>query len=202
MLIGLAIAIKVTPLIFAVYFFWKGRWIVAVAALASVAIWSLVVPAVAFGWDQNLRWLEQWMQIMIVPYVTRREVLYPISQSFGSFALRLLSPIPVFETVKDGVPYGHYMNIVQLSESTVSQLVRGVMFGSGSPACLGPPSPADVPMPAVSARDRRRDGVHALVLRAHLGASLRQLRAHAVRGRCDAERQRNPHEHAARSARP
>jgi hypothetical protein len=26
------------------------------------------------------------MQIMIVPCVTRREVLYPVSQSFGSFA--------------------------------------------------------------------------------------------------------------------
>jgi hypothetical protein len=130
-LIGLAAAIKVTPLIFAVYFFWKGRWIVAVAALASLAIFTLVVPAIAFGWDQNLRWLEQWMQIMIVPYVTRREVLYPVSQSLGSFALRLLSPIPVFETLKDGVPYGHYMNIVQLSESTVSQLVLGVMFVIG-----------------------------------------------------------------------
>jgi alpha-1,2-mannosyltransferase len=130
-LIGLAAAIKVTPLIFAVYFFWKGRWVVAVAALASLAIFTLVVPAVAFGWDQNLRWLEQWMQIMIVPYVTRREVLYPVSQSFGSFALRLLSPVPVFETVQNGVPYGHYMNIVQLSESTVSQLVLGVMFVIG-----------------------------------------------------------------------
>jgi alpha-1,2-mannosyltransferase len=130
-LVGLAAAIKVTPLVFAVYFFWKRRWIVALSTILSVAIWTLVVPSIAFGWEQNLRWLGQWMQIMIVPYVTRREVLYPVSQSFGSFALRLLSPIPVFETSENGVPYGHYMNVVQLSESSVSQFVLAVMFGVG-----------------------------------------------------------------------
>jgi hypothetical protein len=122
-LIGLAAAIKVTPLIFAAYFFWKRRWAVTLSAVASLGLCLLVVPAAVFGWDQNVRWLGQWLRIMIEPYVTRGEVLYPMSQSFGSFALRLLTALPVFETTEGGVPYGHYMNVLQLSETTVSRLV-------------------------------------------------------------------------------
>ena len=75
-LIGLAMAFKVTPVMFAAYFLWKRRWTVAASALASAALLSLVVPAMAFGWDQNLRWLEQWVGIMIVPYLTQGKVVY------------------------------------------------------------------------------------------------------------------------------
>jgi hypothetical protein len=120
-------AVKVTPVIFAAYFLWKRRWVVAVSALASAALWSLVVPAMAFGWDQNTRWLEQWVLIMIVPYVTQGRVVYAMSQSFGSFALRVLSAVPVFETSRNGVVEGHYMNLFVLSHGAVYQLVRGVM---------------------------------------------------------------------------
>lgn len=127
-LIGLAATIKVTPVIFAVYFFWKRRWIVTGLAAASILLWLLVMPSLVFGWHQNLRWLSQWGQIMIVPYLTRGAVVYPMSQSFGSFALRLLTPLAVFETTDEaGVPYGHYMNVVQWSEDTVSAMAIALM---------------------------------------------------------------------------
>ena len=128
LLVGLAIAVKVTPAVFAVYFLWKRRWVVASSAVAGVAIWSLTVPAVAFGWDQNLRWLDQWARIMIVPYVTRGTVAYAMSQSFGSFALRFLSAVPVFESNHHGVNLGHYMNLFGLAPSAVFQVVRGIMI--------------------------------------------------------------------------
>lgn len=127
-LIGLAAAIKITPLVFAIYFFWKRRWMVALAAVASLAIATFLIPSMVFGWEQNARWLQAWGNIMIVPYVTNRDVLYPASQSFGSFALRLLNPIPLFDTIENGIPYGHYMNVVMLTEKTVSHVVLGVMF--------------------------------------------------------------------------
>lgn len=127
-LIGLAIAVKVTPAIFAAYFLWKRRWVVAASAIVSLAIWSLAVPAAVFGWDQNLRWLEQWAQIMIVPYVARGTVVYAMSQSFGSFALRLFSAVPVFETNAHGVVEGHYMNLFGLGTPAVFLIVRGVMI--------------------------------------------------------------------------
>jgi hypothetical protein len=128
-LIGLAIAVKVTPVIFAVYFFWKRRWLLTASALAGVAFWSLAVPAMVFGWDQNLRWLEQWAGIMIVPYVTQGTVVYAMSQSAGSFALRLLAATPVFESSRHGYVEPHFMNVVALSHSAVYQLVRALMAG-------------------------------------------------------------------------
>jgi alpha-1,2-mannosyltransferase len=126
-LIGLAVAVKVTPAIFAVYFLWKRRWAVAGAAIASTALWLLVVPAMVFGWDQNMRWVEQWAGIMIVPYVTQGKIMYAMSQSFGSFALRLLCAVPAFVTIRNGAVEDHYMNVLALSQGAVYQLVRGVM---------------------------------------------------------------------------
>jgi hypothetical protein len=129
-LIGLAIAVKVTPVIFAAYFFWKRRWVVAASALAGVAFWSLAVPAMVFGWAQNLRWLEQWVGIMIVPYVMQGTVVYAMSQSFGSFALRLLAATPVFETSRQGIVEPHFMNLFDLSHGAVYQFVRAMMAGA------------------------------------------------------------------------
>jgi len=129
LLIGLAIAVKVTPVVFAAYFFWKRRWIVAASALAGVAFWSLAAPAIFFGWDQNLRWLEQWVGIMIVPYVAHGTVVYAMSQSFGSFALRLLSATAVFES-RQGLAELRYMNLLALSPEAVYQLVRAIMAGA------------------------------------------------------------------------
>jgi hypothetical protein len=126
-LIGLATAVKVTPVMFALYFLWKRRWTVAASALASAAVWSFVVPAMAFGWEQNLRWLEQWGRIMILPYLTQGKVVYAMSQSFGSFALRLLSAVPAFVTDRNGVVEGHYLNAMALSQGVVYQIVRSVM---------------------------------------------------------------------------
>jgi alpha-1,2-mannosyltransferase len=129
LLIGLAVAVKVTPVIFAAYFFWKRRWIVAAAALAGVALWSVAVPAMVFGWGQTLRWLDQWVGIMIVPYVTHGTVVYAMSQSFGSFALRLLAATPFFDSTYGGHVEPRYMNLAALSHGAVYQLVRTVMAG-------------------------------------------------------------------------
>ena len=149
LLIGLAIAIKVTPVIFALYFLWKGRWRVTLTAAASMAIWSLVVPGLVFGVDRNLHWFGQWVQIMIVPYVTKGRVVYAMSQSFGSFALRLLSSMPAFETARTGVNEAHHMNLFALDQAVVYQIVRAVMIAVGAdvpalrywPSALLSPSP-------------------------------------------------------------
>ena len=131
LLIGLAIAIKVTPVVFALYFLWKRRWRVTLAAAGSLAIWSLVVPVVVFGFDRTLLWLSQWVRIMIVPYVTRGLVVYAMSQSFGSLALRLLSNVPAFETARNGVHEAHYMNLFALDPAAVYQIVRAAMIAAG-----------------------------------------------------------------------
>jgi hypothetical protein len=131
LLIALATAAKVTPIIFIVYFVWRRRWLLSAAAVAGLGIWLLLVPALAFGWQQNLRWLGQWAQIMIVPYVTETKVVYSTTQSFGSFLLRLLTDIPAFETTRTGTLTSHYMNVMSLNETIVQWIVRVVMVVAG-----------------------------------------------------------------------
>jgi len=130
-LIGLGIAMKVTPLVFVLYFVWRKRWVVAAATLVAVVLWSLI-PAVAFGWDQNRRWLGQWARLMIVPYIAEGKVVYATSQSIGSFALRLLTDMPAFDSHRHGIVESHYMNVASLSQATVHQIVRALMVGVGA----------------------------------------------------------------------
>lgn len=129
-LLGLGVAVKVTPLVFVGYFAWRRRWAVVASASLSVALCWLVVPALVFGWGQNLTWLEQWFRIMILPYATRGEVFYSTSQSVGSFALRLLSHVPAFETRHGGILQPHFMNLLDLDPSIVHRIVRGLMAAS------------------------------------------------------------------------
>jgi hypothetical protein len=129
-LIGLAAAIKVTPIVFVAYFLWRRRFTLAAAAAAGLVIWS-AAPAVAFGWTQNARWLGEWARIMLVPYVTKGTVAYATSQSIGSFALRTLTSMPAFDVQRNGIIHSHYMNIASIGEPSVRQLVRVVMIGVG-----------------------------------------------------------------------
>ncbi len=131
LLIGFASAMKVTPAVFAVYFAWRRRWAVAAAAAAGGAASLLVVPALVFGWSQNLRWLGQWGRIMILPYLVRGTVVYATSQSVGSFALRFFSAVPAFETSRAGLSEPHYMNLFAFSPGAVFAAVRAVMVGVG-----------------------------------------------------------------------
>ncbi len=130
-LIGLGVAMKVTPVIFVAYALWKRRWLLAASSIVSVGLWSLCVPALAFGWEQTLRWFGQWTRIMIVPFVAQGKVVYATSQSVPSFALRLLTMTPAFESHQNGVTEGHYMNVLALSNGAVRQIVRVVMAAAG-----------------------------------------------------------------------
>jgi alpha-1,2-mannosyltransferase len=130
-LIGLGAAMKVTPVIFVAYFLWRRRWRVAAAAAASLIVCLLVVPALAFGWDQNLRWLGQWLRIMIVPFVAQGTVVYSTSQSIASVVMRLLTATPAFDSHHGGVTVSHYMNLIALSSGTARRIVRALLVTAG-----------------------------------------------------------------------
>jgi hypothetical protein len=129
-LIGLAVAIKVTAIIFVGYFLWRRRFALASAAVGGIVFWSLI-PAVRFGWEQNLHWLGQWADVMVLPYVTKGAVAYATSQSIGSFALRLLTNMPAFDSHRGGIVQSHYMNVASLADTTVHHIVRVLMIGAG-----------------------------------------------------------------------
>jgi hypothetical protein len=126
-LIALGAAVKITPIVFVAYFLWRRRWrIVGAAALSMVCWWGLI-PTLAFGWQQNSRWFTQWANIMLLPYIVSGKIVYATSQSFPSFALRLLSRSPAFQTRHD-VLQPHFMNVAALSPDTVHLIVRLVMI--------------------------------------------------------------------------
>ena len=131
-LVGLGAAMKVTPVIFIVYFVWKRRWRLAAAAAVSVGLWLTAVPAAVFGWDQNWRWLGQWVQIMIVPYVTHGTVVYATSQSVASFVLRFLTPTAAFDAHPGGAIVSHYMNVLSLGNEAARAIVRVAMVAAGA----------------------------------------------------------------------
>jgi hypothetical protein len=117
--------------VFIAYFFWKRRWRIAFAGVAGLALWSVAVPAIFFGWRQNLDWLGQWAGVMILPYAVAGKVVYSSTQSVGSFALRLLTNQPAFEVHREGIFEYGYMNVAALTLPQVQTLVRGLMLAVG-----------------------------------------------------------------------
>lgn len=58
-LIGVAAALRVMPLVFVPYLVWRGHWRTALAALVTFVLVSLA-PALAYGWDAFADWTRSW----------------------------------------------------------------------------------------------------------------------------------------------
>lgn len=131
LLIALATAIKVTPVIFLAYALFRRRWRLASAIALGLLVWLVVVPALVFGWEQNWRWLGQWTSIMVTPYVLHGQVEYFTGQSLPSMISRLLRHVPAFVTSGAGradEPEPHYVNVADLPEPVVGWIIRGVLL--------------------------------------------------------------------------
>jgi alpha-1,2-mannosyltransferase len=124
LLLALAMSIKVTPLAFLPYVLLKRRWRIAGFTVAGLGVWLLVVPALAFGWARNWRWLAQWSRVMLVPYVVHGQVAYGTGQSLAAVLTRLLRAEPAFVTWEGGAPIPHYLNILALPAPVVGAIVR------------------------------------------------------------------------------
>ena len=132
-LVALAICIKVTPIIFLIYFLWKRQWNVALGILLGLVLWLLFVPGIAFGWRQNLLWLGQWANIMILPYVTGGHVEYFVGQSVPSFVSRLIRHVPAFHYHKPGSTVWHYqyVNFLSLPAKVSDRIIRIFLMAIG-----------------------------------------------------------------------
>ena len=60
LLLSLGIACKLTPALFLPYLIWKRAWKTLIAASAGLIVFVLVIPAIAFGWSNNLDYLQSW----------------------------------------------------------------------------------------------------------------------------------------------
>jgi len=131
LMLAMAICIKITPLAFLAYFVFRRRWRLAAWTLAGGILWLLVVPALFFGWRQNIAWLGQWGNIMIVQYVLHGSVKFANGESIPELIVRLFSHQPAWQTTAPGgAVRNHYMNILDLPLHTaqlIGRLVLGVI---------------------------------------------------------------------------
>jgi len=91
--LSLAIACKITPAVLLAYFAWKRAWKTTAAAVAGLALWLLLFPSIALGWERNLFLLERWSGLMLRPYVTEGKVERDVrNQSLAGLFQRVTSP--------------------------------------------------------------------------------------------------------------
>ncbi|MCS6851925.1 MAG: DUF2029 domain-containing protein [Gemmataceae bacterium] len=115
-LLGLAIACKVTPALFVPYLAWKRAWRPLLGCLMGLALFFVVVPGLVLGWQRNLDLLESWAEKMIEPYVIQGEVFYSEhpNQSLPGLVFRLVTEHPSFSTYIDHVytplEYHHWVS--------------------------------------------------------------------------------------------
>ena len=131
MLIAMAVAIKVTPLIFLVYLLWRKRWTPALAMLGGIVFWLFVPLAICFGPHQAVRWNQQYIHAMITPYLVKGAVTITSGESLPSFLIRLLAHRSAFITYHHGEAKKYYVNVLNLSVSTAQWIVRVVLVGIG-----------------------------------------------------------------------
>ena len=116
LVLGLAIACKVTPLLFLAYFVWKRAGRVVAGCAAGLVLWLAVVPGLAFGWDRNAELLTDWYRLMVERPLLKGEVTseHP-NQALPGFVYRLFTHSPSFVTYPDNIPTpAAYHNIADI----------------------------------------------------------------------------------------
>ncbi len=129
--LGLAIACKVTPALFLPYFLWKRSWkaLAGCAAGLAVFLWPGLVPALFMGWERNEHHLVSWYNDMVHPYVVEGKVTSEHhNQSLPGLVARLATHSPSFSTyINDQYTPTHYDNWLDLSSEQARWLVKGCM---------------------------------------------------------------------------
>jgi hypothetical protein len=130
MVLGLAIACKVTPALFVPYFLWKRAWRMLAGCAMGLVLFFGVIPGSPLGWERNASLLGSWTTMLARPYVTAGEVLYTEhrNQSLPAVALRLTTASPSYITYVDGkLTPAAYHNLLDLEPVQAQWLIRGCM---------------------------------------------------------------------------
>src|SRR5262249_7651194 len=98
-IVGLAIACKVTPALLVPYFLWKRQWKALAGCAFGLGVFLFVVPSLFLGWDKNNAFLFAWTKQMILPYLVGGIVTSEHNnQSLPGLVHRLLTHSPSFST--------------------------------------------------------------------------------------------------------
>ncbi len=128
--LALAIACKLTPLLFVPYLAWKRQWRMLYATGFGLAVWLIIVPSWILGWERNWQLLNDWSELMIVRPILRGEVVseHP-NQALVGWTYRLFSQSPSFvryeRTPQGDIPVpAAYHYLVDLGRPTVGMLSK------------------------------------------------------------------------------
>jgi hypothetical protein len=129
--LGLAMACKVTPALFVPYLVWKRAPRALAGCVTGVALffWPGLVPACLLGWDENLRQVDSWTAQMVKPYLVDGVVNSEHNnQSLPSLVYRLTTHSPSFVEYPDNqwTPV-RWHNFLSLPPGTARWLVKGFM---------------------------------------------------------------------------
>jgi hypothetical protein len=133
LVLALAIACKVTPLLFVAYFAWKRCWKVLAGCAAGLVLWLAVVPGAAFGWDRNGELLADWYKLMVERPVLKGEITteHP-NQAIPGFVYRLLTHSPSFVVYPDNIPTpAEYHTVADIGRPAAWWVVKGLTAAFG-----------------------------------------------------------------------
>lgn len=128
--IGLAAAVKVTPLLFALHFARKRAWTALGGVALGLAAGLLVVPSLFLGLERNLELFGGWWQQMAAPYLAGAPVgvmqSEHINQSLLGVLARLLSPAVAIPAHPPRYPADVFVNVLALSPEALRVVHRAM----------------------------------------------------------------------------
>jgi hypothetical protein len=137
LVLALAIACKVTPLLMVPYFAWKRSWKVLAGCAAGLVLWLVVVPGAVYGWERNGELLRSWYALMVERPVVKGEVTteHP-NQAVPGFVYRLFTHSPSFirydKTPQGDVPVpAAYHNLADIGRPAAWAVVKAMTAAFG-----------------------------------------------------------------------
>lgn len=135
LVLALAIACKVTPLLFVAYFAWKRSWRALAGCAVGLGLWLFVVPGLVYGWERNNELLESWYRLMVRPAVVENRVTseHP-NQSLPGVVFRLFTHSPSFieydKTPQGDIPRAaDFHNVADVGNDSARWVVKALMAG-------------------------------------------------------------------------
>ena len=126
--LALAVACKVTPLLFVAYFAWKRCWRVLGATLVGLALWLAIVPGLTFGWDRTRELMAGWYALMVERPLLKGEITteHP-NQAVTGFVYRLFTHSPSYIVYPDNIPTpSEYHNLTDIGRPAAWVVVKAL----------------------------------------------------------------------------
>ncbi|HEV3203100.1 MAG TPA: glycosyltransferase family 87 protein [Gemmataceae bacterium] len=128
-ILGLAVACKVTPALFIPYFLWKRAWKTLAGFGAGLVLFLFLVPGLYLGMARNVDLFHSWYDCMIKPYMVKGQVTTEhVNQSLPGLVYRWFSPEA---SLNDKDNLSEFGAIAELDPRILGWIVKGIMAGFG-----------------------------------------------------------------------